>query len=99
MTGYLNQYNKDTYSQLANKHWDFATVGITYDEKDPYFISTSEQYRYKVFSFIINDTTIYMGKTDMYEITQPIQITNITFPEGVPDSIQINLCSYSEEGN
>lgn len=97
MTGYLNQYNKDTYSQLEDKHWDFATIGITYDEKDPYFNSNSQYYRYKIFKFIINNTSFYIGKTDMYEITQPMEITDISFPEGVPDSIQINICSYSEE--
>lgn len=97
MIGQLNQYNKNNYTQLEDKNWDFATLGITYSEKDPYFNLNSQDYKYKIFKFIINGNSIYMGKTDMYEITQPININSISFPEGVPDSIQINLCSYSKE--
>lgn len=90
-----------------------VTLGITYDEKDPYFDSdASEQdqdyslgQKYKVLEFQItsgggtNQTirTIFMGKTDMYEITQPIRIQSIRFPHGAPKSIQINRCDREEE--
>lgn len=93
----------------------YYTVGITYDEKDPYFSSDiNSSYatgipkirKYKFLDCIIetidksgnfSTSAVSIGKTDMYEITQPIPLRTITFPNGVPQSIQINICSYSKE--
>lgn len=63
--------------------------------------------KYKFLNFVIEtidenqnslSSSISVGKTDMYEITQPMAIKSIIFPYGVPQSIKVNICSYSKEG-
>lgn len=97
-TGLIRQY---TYDYLDNHPSidinSIVTLGITYEEKDPFFKTNSQYQQYRKLNFIINNTTVSMGKTDMYEITQPMNIGTIIFPEGVPYSIQVNICGYSKE--
>lgn len=103
--GFLQQYtlskgNLSTASPSSIEINDIVTLGITYDEKDPYFKnSIGEQNR--IFNFTIvqgeRSKIISIGKTDMYEITQPLQITRVVIDEGFPESLQINICHYAEE--
>lgn len=112
VTGSLQQFTIEDYpfaSDLMRESWNYSTIGITYDEKDPYFSSNNtggNAKKYKLLTFVIqvgsldgtsSFSTVSIGKTDMYEITQPMAIKGITFPYGVPNSIQINVCSYSKE--
>lgn len=108
--GTVKQFDYTNYSDLLYlSDAGYLTIGITYDEKDPFFITTdpSISRRYKLLKFIIETvdeegtssfSTVAIGKTDMYEIAQPIMIKGISFPNGVPQSIQVNVCSYSKEG-
>lgn len=108
--GTVKQFDYTNYSDLLYLSDDsYLTIGITYDEKDPYFATSDliNTRKYRLLKFVINTadedgnltaSTVAIGKTDMYEIAQPMVIKSISFPDGVPQSIQINVCSYSIEG-
>lgn len=108
--GTVKQFDCTNYSDLLYLNdASYLTVGITYDEKDPYFATSNlvDARKYRLLKFIIKTadeegnltaSTVAIGKTDMYEIAQPMVIKSISFPDGVPQSIQVNVCSYSKEG-
>lgn len=64
----------------------YARVGIS--------INTKDWMPFKDFYFNINSIKIQMGRSCMYETSQPIQIDSITFDEDAPASTIINLIGY-----
>ena len=68
----------------------FAKFGISIGEKD-YMIFDQMEEDGKRFKFIIDfgdgEKTIWMGKTQMYESDDGIEIQTLKFPEGAPASV------------
>lgn len=48
----------------------------------------------KNFSFIINNKEIQMGRTFIYQTGEQINNTIISFPNGAPASLKINVAYY-----
>lgn len=100
VTGIVKQY---TAKDLANNNTisinGFVKLGVSYSEKDPWFASGNPR-TYPDFIFNIDDQIIQVGRSDIYELTQPIQINKISFPNGqYPNSIKIDVlyCDGEEE--
>lgn len=61
-------------------------LGITIGEKD--FMTYPPN---NPFYFMLNNERIIMGRTCMYELSNPIQLTRLTFPLGAPASTIIDF--------
>ena len=77
-------------------------LGVSYDRQPgPDGIDTYFTEQQKDFTFLLyqgnNATTVTVGRTHIYELTEPINISKIEFPEGVPDTIGIDIIYEAEE--
>lgn len=104
VTGIVKQYTADMINNNPIIINNFIKLGISYSEKDPYFISHGRNPRtYPDFIFQIEDKEgekeIQVGRSDIYELTQPVYIQEIKFPNGYPNSIKIDIvyCDGEEE--
>lgn len=105
VTGIVKQYTVNTIKNNSITINNFIKLGISYSEKDPYFSSDDEEdsRTYPDFIFQIEDKDgekeIQVGRSDIYELTQPVYIQEIKFPNGYPNSIKIDIvyCDGEEE--
>ena len=72
----------------------YYKIGASFDWK-----TVGEDFKhYPDFYFNIdNEKNIYIGRTHIYEATQPICCSQIQFPMGVPESLRLNILVCSEE--
>lgn len=101
--GIIKHYTSEEINSLTNKTIPinhYCRLGISFDRqpgpegKDTYFTENK-----KDFSFEINDSEITIGRTHIYELTEAIQINNISFlKEGVPETIGVDIIYEDEQG-
>lgn len=77
-------------------------LGVSYDKQpDSSGYDTYFEEQQKDFTFLLyqgdNATTVTVGRTHIYELTEPINISKIEFPNGVPDTIGIDIIYEAEE--
>lgn len=70
----------------------WARVGISIDTKDWMPLADAQN----GFSFTINSDVIQMGRTCMYETSQPIRLDSIVFNQDAPESTIVNLIGYQD---
>lgn len=73
----------------------FYKIGVSFDWK-----TVGEDFKDKPdFYFNIDNDRIYVGRTHIYESTQPIRCSKISFPMGIPQSLRLNIlvCAEQEE--
>lgn len=71
----------------------YYKIGVSFDWK-----TVGEDFKDKPdFYFDIDEKRIYIGRTHIYEATQPIHCSNISFPMGIPESLRLNILVCSEE--
>lgn len=97
--GTITQY--DSYSITQNNNilelLGHCIVGISISEDDYMLLGRPEidqqtgQMIAKSFRFTINGHQIWMGRTYMYQTEKQVNNTVITFPDGVPSSIKVEI--------
>ena len=79
------------YLNLAKEY--FYKIGVSFDWK-----TVGENFKYQPdFYFKIDNDNIYIGRTHIYEATQPINCSTISFPMGVPNSLRLNILVCPKE--
>lgn len=69
-------------------------IPIGYQLKWGISITPKDLMPYPEWYFIVNDQYIKMGKTGMYEVDEPMIVSNISFPLGAPASTLIEFIVY-----
>lgn len=72
----------------------YVDLGISIDEKDFMLFGKRENDQAASFEFAINGQTFFMGRTDMYETSDYIHLTSLTFPKGAPASTKVEFRVY-----
>lgn len=67
-------------------------VSVSIGQKDfMKYGSQAGQNDKKSFQFILNNELIYMGRSGMYETDSQLNTTVISFPEGAPSSVIVDV--------
>lgn len=74
-------------SNILNNNLLTGKFGISIGEKDLMKI--------KDFKFRINNVEYLMGRTGIYEICEPYEVSSIEFPEGAPASVVIDYININ----
>lgn len=97
-TGTIEQYNSYDITNNGNRLelQGNCIIGISISEDDYMTCGTStspnsQQINEKSFRFTINGQQIWMGRTFMYQTDKQINNTIITFPDGVKDSVLVEI--------
>lgn len=74
----------------------YAKIGISFNENDPFF-RTQNITQYPQITFQIDNNDITVGKTNIYELTQPIHIGALYFNNEIPSSMIVDIFQYNGE--
>ena len=103
--GLILHYTKDEIEDNNNiiSIGSPCRLGISFDRQpnsqtglDTYFNDSRKDFTFKMYTNT-STATITVGKTHIYELTQPILINSLVFENGVPETIGIDIIYESEE--